>query len=139
MTCPERIGPRRTAFMRKEVTMNDVVIGIDIGTGSIKGILADLGGEVVAQTRRMHKTSFPRPGYAEHDADQIWWKDVIEICREFSDRIGRDGHRPAGPTISGIGPVFLPGPVEGQPRGGGDDADRRGDGAHRRHAPVPMR
>lgn len=93
--------------------MNDYVIGIDIGTGSTKGILADTRGTVVAETRRMHDTSFPKPGYAEHDADDIWWADVISICQEFAGRL--DGHPLAGLTISGIGPVFLPADEHGRP------------------------
>lgn len=92
--------------------MSDLVIGIDIGTGSTKGVLAETDGTVVATAVRKHETSFPRPGYAEHDADEIWWKDFVEVCNELVARAKGDV---AAVAISGIGPNFLPADEKGVP------------------------
>lgn len=89
-----------------------LVIGIDIGTGSSKGVLARTDGTVVESAVRKHDTSFPRPGYAEHDADEIWWKDVVEILNELVAVAKGDV---AGVSISGIGPDFLPADEKGVP------------------------
>lgn len=92
--------------------MDEYVIGIDIGTGSTKGVLATADGEVVHISTRKHDTSFPRPGFAEHDADTVWWQDVGEILRELTSRaVGNV----AGVAISGIGPDFLPTTEGGRP------------------------
>ena len=47
-----------------------LVIGIDFGTGSSKGVLARLNGEVEASSQVEHRTSMPRPGHVEHDAEE---------------------------------------------------------------------
>lgn len=84
--------------------MAELVIGIDIGTGSSKGVLSDTEGNVLYSEVVRHETSFPRPGWAEHDPDETWWNDVVEICRRLTTRAKGDV---AGLCISGIGPVFL--------------------------------
>ncbi|EPD33341.1 hypothetical protein HMPREF9306_00880 [Propionimicrobium lymphophilum ACS-093-V-SCH5] len=92
--------------------MEKFIIGIDIGTGSTKGILADCAGNVLHTTIVKHKTSFPRPGWAEHDADEVWWADVVAVCRELTTRAKGSV---AGICISGIGPVFLAANDRGMP------------------------
>ena len=92
--------------------MEKFVIGIDIGTGSTKGVLADSSGSVLHTTVIKHKTSFPRPGWAEHDADEVWWADVVAVCRELTARAKGSV---AGICISGIGPVFQAANDRGMP------------------------
>lgn len=62
-------------------------------------------GDVVAMAVREHGLSTPRAGWAEHDAESVWWADFTAICRELSAvapvRIG-------GVGVSGIGPCLLP-------------------------------
>lgn len=83
--------------------MSELVIGIDIGTGSTKGVLSDTAGKVLHSEVVRHETLFPKPGWAEHDADNMWWQDVVEILRRLTSRAKGDI---AGVCISGIGPVF---------------------------------
>ncbi|HWT92155.1 MAG TPA: FGGY family carbohydrate kinase [Solirubrobacteraceae bacterium] len=85
---------------------HELLLGIDIGTASSKGVLADPDGTVVAVAERPHGLSMPRPGWAEHDADAVWWADVVALCRELVDRVG--GDRIAGVCVSGLGPCVLP-------------------------------
>jgi len=80
-------------------------MGIDMGTGSTKGLLADAEGRIVAQATRDHRMSLPRPGWAEMDPEQDWWNDLAEVCREL---IAEAGDTPvAGVTVSGLGPCLL--------------------------------
>ena len=30
--------------------------------------------------------SLPHPGWAEHDAKEVWWEDFVSICRELLER-----------------------------------------------------
>jgi xylulokinase len=85
--------------------MSDTLLGIDIGTGSTKGILTDANGTVLATAVRHHAMSLPRPGWAEMDAEKVWWADVVDICREIAPRIAN--HRLAGMCVSGVGPCLL--------------------------------
>ena len=53
-----------------------LLLGIDVGTYSSKGVLATPEGAVVARHVVEHGMDVPRPGWAEQDADAVWWHDV---------------------------------------------------------------
>lgn len=48
------------------------VAAIDQGTTSSRCMIFDHGGAVVAADQREHRQIFPRPGWVEHDAAEIW-------------------------------------------------------------------
>ncbi|MCC8453749.1 glycerol kinase GlpK [Streptomyces rochei] len=50
------------------------VAAIDQGTTSSRCIVFDRNGAVVAVDQREHRQIFPRPGWVEHDAYEIWSK-----------------------------------------------------------------
>lgn len=95
--------------------VTEVLLGIDVGTGSTKGVLATPDGTIVARTARNHRLSLPRPGWAEMDAEAIWWGDLVAISRELADAAARSGHHIAGACISGLGPCVLPTDADGRP------------------------
>ncbi len=82
-----------------------LLLGIDMGTASTKAILADLDGSIVATASVRHTMSLPRPGWAEVDADLVWWADVVRVSAEL---MGQTQGRPiAGLCVSGVGPCLL--------------------------------
>ena len=91
---------------------SELLLGVDLGTSSSKGVLARPDGEVVATTQRPHGLSLPHPGWAEHDAERIWWNDFTAVCSELLDQA--DGPI-AGLCISGIGPCLLAAGEGGRP------------------------
>jgi len=92
--------------------MSGLFLGVDIGTASSKGVLAHPDGEVVATTERPHELSLPQPGWAEHDAEEIWWKDFVSICQELTQQADDDI---AAVCTSGIGACLLPADRDGTP------------------------
>ena len=86
-----------------------LVIGIDIGTASTKGVLVDAGagGEIVAMTKREHEMQMPRRGWAEMDADAVWWREVVGMLTELSDEARARGQEVHGICISGMGPCVV--------------------------------
>jgi xylulokinase len=94
--------------------MDELLIGIDVGTYSSKGVLCRPDGTLVAEARVDHGLSIPRPGYAEHDADEVWWADVVALSRRLMQRVS-SGERVAGVAVSAIGPCLLPVDREGRP------------------------
>ncbi|MEO6996846.1 MAG: FGGY-family carbohydrate kinase [Terracoccus sp.] len=90
--------------------MSEYVIGIDMGTGSTKGVLTTLDGDVVQVASRRHGMDLPRPGWAEVDADTVWWGDFVSVCRELVEAAGATPVR--GLCVSGVGPCFLPTDVD---------------------------
>ena len=87
--------------------MGDLLLGIDVGSGSTKATLCRPDGSVVAQGVREHAVSVPRPGWAEMDADAVWWADLVALSRELTARC-RAGDRIAGVAVSAMGPCVLP-------------------------------
>ena len=92
--------------------MSELLLGVDIGTSSSKGVLARPDGEVIATAVRPHDLSLPRPGWAEHDAEKIWWEDFRTISAELMQEAGGEV---AAVCASGIGPCLLPADAEGRP------------------------
>jgi xylulokinase len=93
---------------------DELLIGIDVGTYSSKGVLCRPDGTLVAEARADHGLSLPRPGYAEHDADDVWWADVVTLSRQLMQRVA-SGQRVAGIAVSAIGPCLLPVDRKGRP------------------------
>ncbi|MFI4933075.1 MAG: glycerol kinase GlpK [Caulobacterales bacterium] len=52
--------------------MSRYVAAIDQGTTSSRCIIFDEAGEIVARDQKEHRQIFPRPGWVEHDALEIW-------------------------------------------------------------------
>ena len=50
------------------------VAAIDQGTTSSRCIVFDRNGAIVAVDQREHRQIFPKPGWVEHDATEIWSK-----------------------------------------------------------------
>ena len=48
------------------------VLALDQGTTSSRAILFDRDGRIVASAQREFRQIFPRPGWVEHDPDEIW-------------------------------------------------------------------
>ena len=89
-----------------------VILGVDIGTSSAKGVLVRSDGTLLAQAVHPHEVSSPRPGWVEHDAIGTWWADfrvlVTELLAGLSEPLSAIG-------VSGIGPCLLPVDAQGEP------------------------
>ena len=57
------------------------LIGLDVGTTSVKGIAIDDSGAVVHVAERGYPLSTPRPGWSEQDPED-WWKAAAEVLDE---------------------------------------------------------
>ena len=87
-------------------------LGLDVGSSSTKAVLVDGDGAVVAEARLEHGIARPRPGWAEQDAEQVWWGSVVEACRRVLPGHEADV-RAVG--VTGLGPCALPARVDGLP------------------------
>ena len=90
-------------------------VGIDIGTFGSKGVLLKTDGEVVATETRSHDMATPQPGWAEQDADDVWWADLCAIARELRAAADREKLSIDGVAASAIGPTCLPVDAGGRP------------------------
>lgn len=90
-------------------------LGVDIGTYESKGVIVDAGGRVVATATRPHTMLVPRPGWAEHRADEDWWADLVAITQELLATSGLDPRSIDAVATSAIGPCMLPVDEAGAP------------------------
>lgn len=82
-----------------------LVLGIDIGTGSTKAVLCRTNGTVLATAAREHRTSTPRPGRVEMDAEDQWWAEVGQLSHELLAGVPAEAVR--GVCVSGMGPCLV--------------------------------
>ena len=84
----------------------DLLLGIDMGTGSTKGVLVDAAGTVIASETVAHAMNLPRPGWAEVDAEGLWWREVCEIAARLTAQMPTGGVL-AAMCVSGVGPCLV--------------------------------
>ena len=84
-----------------------LLLGLDVGTASSKGVLTTVDGVVVATAVRERPRSMrkPRPTWAEVDADAVWWADVASLSRQLVAEAGAGVV--AGVAVSGVGPCLV--------------------------------
>ena len=63
-----------------EGCMPKYVAAIDQGTTSTRCILFDQGGNIISVDQKEHQQIYPKPGWVEHDALEIW-KNTQEVMR----------------------------------------------------------
>jgi glycerol kinase len=63
------------------MSASDYLLAIDQGTTSTRAILYDATGAIHHIARRDLRQIYPRPGWVEHDAEEIWLA-VVTTCRE---------------------------------------------------------
>ena len=95
--------------------MSQLLLGVDIGTYSAKGVLVTPAGEVVKTHVVPHEMEVPRPGWAEHDPEAVWWGGFRRIVRSLLDGHPYSGSDVAGVAVSAIGPCLLPLDEAGRP------------------------
>lgn len=63
-----------------------VLVGIDAGTTGVRSVLIDEDGRMLASAYREFPQYFPRPGWVEHDAREIW-SATLETLASVSEHI----------------------------------------------------
>ena len=74
------------------------LIALDQGTTSSRAIIFDSSGEIVASAQREFEQHFPKPGWVEHDADEIWSSQRDVAC----EAVAKAGVNSSGLAAVGI-------------------------------------
>ncbi len=74
-----------------------VVIAIDAGTTGVRAFAVDETSRPVAIAYREFPQYFPRPGWVEHDADEIY-TTAVAVLADVATRLADEGH-----TVAAIG------------------------------------
>lgn len=62
-----------------------IILAIDQSTSATKALLFDEQGRVIDQVSREHRQIYPRPGWVEHDAEEIY-TNTLEVARHLLAR-----------------------------------------------------
>src|SRR4051794_5307152 len=65
-----------------------VVIALDAGTTGVRAFAVDDAGRPAGWSYREFPQHFPRPGWVEHDAEEIW-SAVVEVLQELTAKLGQ--------------------------------------------------
>jgi glycerol kinase len=65
--------------------MSQYIGAIDQGTTSTRFIVLDAAGKVVVCAQKEHKQIYPRPGWVEHDAEEIWQRTQEVIAQATAE------------------------------------------------------
>ena len=74
------------------------ILSIDEGTTGVRGVVVDDTGRPLGSGYREFTQHFPRPGWVEHDAREVW-EATLAACRQALETTGT---RPADVTAIGI-------------------------------------
>ena len=83
-----------------------LLVGVDVGTTNIKALVVDLDGRVVASASAPTPIVYPRPEWAEYDAE-ILWRVSAGAIREALTRID-DTDRVQGIAFASMGETAVP-------------------------------
>jgi len=72
--------------------MNDFILSLDQGTTSSRAIVFDRNGLPVATSQKEFRQIYPKPGWVEHDPDEIWTSQSAVALKAIADAglTGRD-------------------------------------------------
>lgn len=59
-------------FSPKDYCMSTYILALDQGTTSSRAIIFDRSGSIVSVAQKEFKQIFPKPGWVEHDPNEIW-------------------------------------------------------------------
>jgi glycerol kinase len=78
--------------------MSRYIAAIDQGTTSSRCMLFDRAGAIVAGDQKEHRQIYPRPGWVEHDPEEIW----ANVRSVIAGALAKAGARPADVAAVGI-------------------------------------
>ncbi|WP_284124488.1 glycerol kinase GlpK [Parerythrobacter aestuarii] len=80
---------RHNSFCPGESSLSDLILVLDEGTTSTRAMLFGLDGSMHGVAQKELTQHYPRPGWVEHDAGEIWDR-TFACAREMVDKVGVD-------------------------------------------------
>ena len=94
--------------------MEPLLLGIDVGTSSVKAVLLDLRGNLCAVCQAEYPLHHIRPAWVEQDP-QDWWQATCQAIREALAKVPHAPERVLGLAVSSQAPTLLPLDRSGRP------------------------
>ena len=94
--------------------MEPLLLGIDVGTSSVKAVLLDLRGNLCAVCQAEYPLHHIRPAWVEQDP-QDWWEATCQAVREALAKVPHAPEGVLGLAVSSQAPTLLPLDRSGRP------------------------
>ena len=82
----------------------EYVLGIDIGTGSVKAVAVSLSGQSFEACQQYYPFNAPKPGYHEQNPEEIW----KAFCATIKEVIAKTGDQPQAISLSSAMHSLIP-------------------------------
>ncbi len=69
--------------------MKNIIVSLDQGTSSSRAIAFDVNGRKVAVSQKEFPQIYPKPGWVEHDPEQIW-SSQKEVLMDVVEKVGAE-------------------------------------------------
>src|SRR5688572_20340762 len=76
------------------------LLGLDVGTSGVKGVLMKETGEIAAENTEEYPLDIPAPGWAEQNPGD-WWKGTKEVIKGLLEKSKVDAGAIKGISFSG--------------------------------------
>jgi len=86
--------------------MESLLLGIDVGTSSVKAVLVDLMGNIHAKAQSEYPLHHIRPAWVEQDPED-WWNGTCNAVRLTLDKVPFGAERVIGLAVSCQAPTLL--------------------------------
>ncbi|RIK47563.1 MAG: carbohydrate kinase [Chloroflexi bacterium] len=94
--------------------MTAYLVGVDVGTTSVKAVLFDTQGTVLAEAGQEYPTTYPQPNWAEQDPDD-WWRATCATLQQIFANSRFDARRVAAVGVSCQAPSMVAVDAAGRP------------------------
>lgn len=91
------------------------LLGLDIGTQTVKGIIVRSTGDLIAQASMEREPTHPYPGWVEMDPERDWWGCCLAVIHELLDRADVKSQDIAAIGVCGLVPCLCPLDRQGHP------------------------
>ena len=82
------------------------ILGLDIGTTSVKAILVSSEGKIVDEVNAPHDLISPKTGWAEENAND-WWNNTVSVVRKLKERNPESFDRIVCVGVTGMVPAIV--------------------------------
>ena len=79
---------------------NKYVLAIDQGTTSSRAILFNHQGTIITLAQKPFQQYFPKPGWVEHDPNEIWYTNRLSSRRRWQKRMSRIAISPVSESLT---------------------------------------
>ncbi len=97
-----------------EDNVEPLLLGVDVGTSSVKAVLLDLRGNVCAVSQADYPLHHLRPAWVEQNPED-WWQATCRAVRETLEKVEHGRERLLGLAVSSQAPTLLPLDSSGRP------------------------